>query len=342
MNWAIEAAERGWIPDPVIRHGIRRLLRERLHEIQSAPDAAAGLVESMRQGPLAISTHAANAQHYEVPAEFFKAVLGRHLKYSSGYWPPGTDSLDEAESAALDLACARAGVADGMQVLDLGCGWGSLALWIAERYPRCLVRAVSNSRSQGAFILEQARARNLRNLAVDTADLNEFQPDRAFDRVISIEMFEHMRNYARLLDRVAHWLRLDGRLFVHVFCHRSHPYLFEDRGAGDWMARHFFTGGVMPSETLMERFAGPVRLEQRWRLSGIHYERTARAWLANLDRRADEVRAILTSAHGIDGKRWLRRWRLFFLACAELFGYDGGQQWFVSHSLWSRGEMVRH
>ncbi|MYD69298.1 MAG: class I SAM-dependent methyltransferase [Acidobacteria bacterium] len=343
MNTALlEAAERGWIPDPVLRHGIRVLLRERLHEIRSAPESAAALVERMRQGPLAIDTRAANAQHYEVPAAFFEAVLGRHLKYSSGYWPPGTDSLDEAESAALDLACARAGVEDGMQVLDLGCGWGSLALWIARRYPGCLVSAVSNSRSQGAFIMERVRARNLRNVAVHVADLNDFQPDRTFDRVISIEMFEHMRNYARLLDRVAHWLGRDGRLFVHVFCHRSQPYFFEDRGPGDWMARHFFTGGVMPSETLMDHFAGPVRLEQRWRLSGTHYERTARAWLANLDYRANEVRAILATAHGADADRWLRRWRLFFLACAELFGYDGGEEWFVSHSLWSRGRIVKH
>ena len=338
-NLALELAERGWVPDRLLRVGIRSLLRARLRRIRSGSESTDEVVEALRRGPLAIDTDAANAQHYEVPAAFFELVLGRHLKYSCGYWPPGALGLDAAEAAALSLACARAGVEDGMDVLDLGCGWGALTLWIARRYPGCRVSAVSNSRSQGAFIARRAAERGLRNVAIHTADLNEFQPGRTFDRVLAIELLEHVRNHARLLERVARWLAAEGRLFVHIFCHRSQPYFFEDRGASDWMARHFFTGGVMPSEVLLDHFAGPGRLdlEQRWRLGGTHYERTARAWLANLDARRDEARAVLASVHGAAAGIRVARWRLFFLACAELFGYRRGEEWFVSHSLWSPG-----
>ncbi len=340
-NLAIGLAERGWLPDGLLRLGIRALLHARLRRIRSAAESTDEVVEAMHEGPLAIDTAAANAQHYEVPAAFFELVLGRHRKYSCGYWPPGTPDLDAAEAAALELACTRAGIEDGMDVLDLGCGWGAFTLWTARRYPGCRISAVSNSRSQGVFIAREAERRGLRNVRVHTADLNEFQPDRTFDRVLAIEVFEHVRNYARLLERVARWLAADGRLFVHVFCHRSRPYFFEDQGAGDWMARHFFTGGVMPSEMLLDHFAGPVHLEQRWRLGGAHYERTARAWLANLDARQDEARRVLASVHGAAAGTMIGRWRLFFLACAELFGYRGGEEWFVSHSLWSPGAAER-
>ena len=342
MNWAIELAERGLVPDLLVRRGIRRLLRERLRQVHAAPESEAALVARLAEGPLAADPRAANAQHYEVPAAFFKAVLGRHWKYSCGYWPEGTASLDEAEAAALDLACRRAGVQDGMEVLDLGCGWGSLALWIAERYPECRILAVSNSRSQGRFIRQAARGRGLANVTVRTVDINDFQPEGRFDRVISIEMFEHVRNQALLLERVARWLAPGGRLFVHHFCHRSRPYLFEDRGPGDWIARHFFTGGLMPSERLLDHCAGPLEPEERWRLNGTHYQRTAEAWLANLDRRRDEVRAVFRAAPGADAHRWLRRWRLFFLSCSETFGYRGGREWFVSHSRWSRDGSAPH
>lgn len=336
MRWAIELAERGLVPDAVLRRGIRRLLRERLRQIHSEPESEGAFAARMREGPLATETRAANVQHYEVPAAFFKAVLGRHRKYSCGYWPDGAASLDDAAGAALELACRRAGVRNGMDVLDLGCGWGSLALWIAERYPDCRVLAVSNSRSQARFITQATRLRGLAGVTVRTADINDFQPQRRFDRVISIEMFEHVRNQPLLLERVARWLAPEGRLFVHHFCHRSRPYLFEDRGPGDWIARNFFTGGLMPSERLLDRWAGPLEVEERWRLSGTHYQRTAEAWLANLDRRRNEVHAILRSAPGADAGRWVRRWRLFFLACAETFGYRGGREWFVSHSRWRR------
>jgi cyclopropane-fatty-acyl-phospholipid synthase len=331
----IELAERGLVPDGLVRLGIRRLLRERIAVLASR-DAGdrAGVVESLGRGPMAVATDAANAQHYEWPPEMFEAVLGRHLKYSCGYWPDGVATLDDAEAAALGLTCARADLADGMDVLDLGCGWGSLSLWIAERYPRSRISAVSNSRSQGRFIRAAAASRGLTNLTVQTADMPDFTPVASFDRIVSVEMFEHMRNYALLLDRVAGWLRPDGRLFAHVFCHRTEPYLFEDLGPGDWMARHFFTGGVMPSETLLDRFAESVRLERRWRVDGRHYARTARAWLHNLDDRREQVRAICAATCGTDADRWVRRWRLFFMACEELFAYDEGREWFVSHSLW--------
>lgn len=336
MRWGIELAERGLVPDFLVRQGIRGLLRERLRQIRCGP-AAPEVVERLRREPIAAGTGSANAQHYEVPAAFFEAVLGRRLKYSACHWPDGTRSLDEAECAALAQVCRRAGVEDGMKVLDLGCGWGALAFWVAERYPSCRVHAVSNSRSQGDFIRRRARDRGLDNITVGMADLNRFRPRERFDRVMSIEMFEHVRNHARLLDRVARWLRPEGRLFVHHFCHRSRPYLFEDRDPGDWIARHFFTGGVMPSETLLDHFAGPVRLERRWRVNGRHYRRTAQAWLANLDRRRDAARAAFLPAPGPGADRWLRRWRLFFLATAEMFGWGRGREWFVSHSLWSPG-----
>ncbi len=338
MRWGLELAERGWVPDPVVRMGIRRLLAVRLREVRADPEAADALVEGLRSGPLAIETDAANEQHYELPPAFFEAVLGRHLKYSCCHWPKGTGSLDDAEAAALELTSTRAGIEDGMEVLDLGCGWGSLALWVAERFPACRLTAVSNSAPQGEFIRGRARFRGLGNVEVVTADMNAFDPGRRFDRIVSIEMFEHMRNYALLLERVAGWLAPGGKLFVHVFCHRSRPYFFEDQGPGDWMARHFFTGGLMPSERLLEEFAGPLRLEERWRLGGEHYRRTALAWLANLDRSRDRIREIFTAAYGADADRWLQRWRIFFLACAELFGYRGGDEWFVSHSLWSPRE----
>ncbi len=336
MRWAIELAERGLVPDALLRRGIRHLLRERLRRVHAAPESGGAFATRMREEPVAADTGAANVQHYEVPAAFFKAVLGRHRKYSCGYWPEGAQSLDDAEAAALELVCSRAGVRNGMDVLDLGCGWGSLTLWIAERYPDCRVLAVSNSRSQARFITQMTRARGLAGVTVRTADVNDFRPEGTFDRVISIEMFEHVRNHAVLLGRVARWLAPRGSLFVHHFCHRSRPYFFEDRGPGDWIARNFFTGGLMPSERLLDHSAGPVRLEERWRLNGTHYQRTAEAWLANLDRRRKEVRAVLAPAAGADANRRLHRWRLFFLACAETFGYRGGREWFVSHSRWSR------
>lgn len=338
MQWALELAERGLVPDPLVRGGIRRLLERRRQQIHSNPEAVNRLVDQMRQSPLAIETQTANEQHYELPPEFFEIVLGRHLKYSACYWPEGTTSLSEAEAAALQLTCQRAEIEDGLEVLDLGCGWGSLTLWIAEHFPHCRITAVSNSAPQGEFIRQRARARGLDRVEVLTADMQDFQIDRQFDRIVSVEMFEHLRNYDVLFARLATWLEPDGRLFVHVFCHRALPYFFEAEGPSDWMAEHFFTGGLMPSEHLMEQFAGPLRLEQRWRLDGKHYERTALAWLANMDRHRPDILQIFESTYGEDAPRWFQRWRMFFLACAELFGYGDGTEWFVSHSLWALDE----
>jgi cyclopropane-fatty-acyl-phospholipid synthase len=336
MQWTLNLAENGWLPDPVVKAGIRRLLRERISSINSDPSLTAELTRQMRESPIALETDTANDQHYELPPAFFEIALGRHLKYSGCYWPEGIESLDAAEAAALEQTCERAGIRDGMRVLDLGCGWGSLSLWIAEHFPNCRITSVSNSGPQGDFIRRQARERKLTNIEVLTADMNSFEIAKTFDRIVSVEMFEHMRNYSALLERVASWLEPDGKLFVHIFCHRQHPYFFEDKGPGDWMARHFFTGGLMPSERLMEELSGVLALDERWRVNGKHYQKTALAWLDNMDLARARVLAIFAETYGkADAERWFQRWRMFFLACAELFGYGDGEEWFVSHSLWS-------
>ncbi len=334
----IELAERGWVPEPVVRAGIRRLIKDRLAaEARRAPDpdaALAAFVEAMAASELAPVPHLANQQHYEVPAAFFEAVLGRHLKYSCALWEPGTRDLDEAEAAMLDLTCRRAGLADGQRILELGCGWGSLSLWVAERYPRAQVTAVSNSASQGAFIRERALTRGLDNLTVITADMNRFAPEGRFDRVVSVEMFEHMRNWPTLLRRVGGWVEADGRLFIHVFAHRRYAYPFELDGDGDWMARHFFTGGIMPAHDLLARVPSPFEVAQRWFVDGTHYQRTSEAWLQRLDAHRARAEAALVAARpGEPPEVLVGRWRLFFLACAELFGFAGGQEWGVSHAL---------
>ena len=331
-------AESGKVPDPLLRFGIRQLLRGRLRELPRG-DAATregreALLESMRSAKVALHTNEANEQHYELPAEFFLRVLGARLKYSCGFWPEGVTTLDAAEEAMLTLTCERAGIADGMEVLDLGCGWGSLALWMSEQFPASRVLAVSNSAPQRRFIEAARDQREISNLQIVTADMNHFDPARRFDRVVSIEMFEHMRNYQQLLARIATWLNPHGRLFVHVFCHREHPYLFEDRGPGDWMARHFFTGGLMPSEDIFHGFEDDLIAEQSWRVDGLHYQKTALAWLANQDRQREECLRIFSSVYGAgEAERWFYRWRIFFLACAELFGFREGSEWYVAHTL---------
>ena len=334
MNGAIDRLlDSGMLPDLVLRAGIRRLLRERLRSVDAGEAAKAELVARMRSGPIALHAETANDQHYELPPEFFQAVLGRRLKYSSGYWPEGVDGLDGAEEAMLDLTCRRAGIEDGMQVLDLGCGWGSLSLWIAERYPRCRVLAVSNSEPQREFIESVRDRKGFGGVEVVTRDINAFDPGRRFDRVVSVEMFEHMRNYDLLLRRIATWLAPGGRLFVHVFCHREAAYFYELDGNHDWMARHFFTGGVMPSRDLLPRFRDDLEVVREWKVDGTHYERTLRAWLALMDARREEIERIFRGVYGDAAPAWVERWRIFFLACAELFGYRAGREWFVAHYL---------
>jgi len=344
MSLGIKIAERGWLPDGLVRAGIRRLLRERIRSIERETDTErreliSQLVAQMDSSPVALATDTANRQHYEVPAGFFQLALGERLKYSSCFWPRGTANLDAAEVAMLERTCQNAGLEDGMKVLELGCGWGSLSLWMAEVYPASKVVAVSNSATQKEFIDDQAGRRELDNLTVVTADMNEFDPgsfgiaDR-FDRVVSVEMFEHMRNYRELLRRIRGWMEPDGRLFVHVFCHRRWPYTFEMEGDDDWMAEHFFTAGLMPCDDLLYQFEDQLEVERQWTFSGEHYQRTAEAWLKNLDARRDEALALFATTYGAaNAGLWLERWRIFFLACAELFGMHRGQEWWVSHYL---------
>ncbi len=329
--------ERGLVPDAVLRLAIRRLLARRLREEEAGnPQAvrqrADAFVAEMRRSPVAIATADANSQHYEVPPAFFELVLGRNLKYSSCLWEPGTTTLDAAENAMLALTAERAQLADGQDVLELGCGWGSLTLWMAARYPRSRITAVSNSRDQRGFIEERARQRGLGNVSIVTADMNAFDPGAHFDRVVSVEMFEHMRNWPLLLSRVAAWMRSDARLFLHVFSHRKVVYPFDVRDASDWMAREFFTSGLMPSDGLLARFQDELVIEEHWQVDGTHYQKTAEAWLANLDHRRAEALAIFGKTYGAPrARKRLWAWRLFFLACAECWGYRGGAEWIVSH-----------
>jgi len=339
INWA----EQGQLPDALVRAGIRQVIRGRARALARAELAAAGqgtrsFGERLRQEPIAIMTEAANAQHYELPAEFFGLALGARRKYSSAWWPEGVQTLDSAERAALGATCEHAGLADGQRILELGCGWGSLTLWMAEQLPRSTIVAISNSASQREYILGQAARRALRNLEVRVADMNHAELPAGFDRVVSVEMFEHMRNWPALMARVARALAPGGRFFMHVFCHRSVPYFYEDQDASDWMTRYFFSGGMMPSAALAAEFQEQLALRDQWRWDGTHYQRTARAWLENLDARRGEALPILARVYGPDHAHlWLQRWRMFFMACEELFGYRDGQEWWVGHYLFEKG-----
>lgn len=330
-------AERRLLPDALIRLGIRRLLKQRLAQESHGGDAAvqqrtAALRAQLSQGPIAAKTDAANRQHYEVPADFYKLALGHRLKYSGCYYPQGVTTLDAAEDAALDLVTQRAQLADGQSILELGCGWGSLTLDMARRYPNAHITAVSNSASQRAYILDQAKQRGHINLTVITSDINDFDTDLRFDRAVSIEMFEHLANHAELMRRIAHWLHDDGKLFVHVFTHQRFTYPFEAQGQSNWMGRHFFTAGLMPAHTYLPGFDQHLRREQDWQLDGTHYQKTAEHWLQSTDAHRDDIRGLFAQTYGPQhATRWLQRWRIFFMACAELWGYDAGQQWGVSH-----------
>jgi cyclopropane-fatty-acyl-phospholipid synthase len=338
MNWAIDLAERRVLPDPVVRVGMRRLLGQRLRHERRKDDRLDGsstraFADEMRSEPVAVATDHANEQHYELPPEFFAAVLGPYLKYSSCFWSDDSRDLADAEGQMLELTCKRAGLEDGMDVLDLGCGWGSFSRWVVRHYPRCRVLAVSNSRTQAEFIRAWCRSAALDRLEVVTADMNDFGTDRKFDRVVSVEMFEHIRNWARLFARVAGWLRPDGTFFQHVFCHQRYAYLYSDEGAGDWMARNFFTGGIMPSQDLPMRYDDHLEVVDQWRVSGLHYSLTLEAWLAEMDRNRERLLPVFARTYGDDSERWFARWRMFFMACSELFRYRGGDEWFVAHTL---------
>ncbi len=329
--------EKNLLPDWAIRLGIRRLLAQRLREESSRydPDTYAA---DLRTRPVAENTRAANEQHYEVPTPFYQRCLGRRLKYSGCLYPTGTETLDQAEEAMLALYAERGRLADGQRILELGCGWGSLSLWLAERFPRAEITGVSNSKTQKEYIDAAARRRGLANLRILTCDMNAFDAAPAqFDRVVSIEMFEHMKNYPRLLGNVARWLKPGGLLFVHIFTHARLSYHFVAAGPSDWMARYFFTGGQMPAHDLLTRFQDDLQLVADWRVDGTHYQRTAEHWLQNMDAHRADILPLFAAAYGRQhAAKWWAYWRVFYLSCAELWGYRGGREWLVSHYLFRR------
>jgi cyclopropane-fatty-acyl-phospholipid synthase len=328
---AISAVERTPIPDVLTRGGVALLVGRAREALGKDAASNAAFAADMARYPIATDTADANAQHYEVPTEFFRLCLGPRLKYSSCLYDAGANDLAAAEVMALTETCAHADLRDGQRVLELGCGWGSLSLWMADRYPASTITSVSNSATQRASIEAAAAERGLTNLTVITADMNDFETESRFDRMVSVEMFEHMSNWRALLARVKGWLEPDGRAFLHVFSHRDHAYRFDADDPDDWIAKYFFTGGIMPSHDLIRAFPDLFEVEADWRWSGAHYQRTANDWLANFDRHRDEIDRILRPVYGADTEVWKRRWRLFFLATAGLFGDRGGETWGVSH-----------
>jgi cyclopropane-fatty-acyl-phospholipid synthase len=341
MTW-IRYAERGWIPDYFLRWGISRLLAERLNQItsnglESQEASLRAFIEEARSGPIALHTEDANRQHYELPTEFFQILLGKRLKYSCCLWPDGVSDLDNAEEEMLALTVKRAQIVDGMRVLELGCGWGSLSFWMAEKFPHSDIHAVSNSSTQREYIKSQCRNKGIDNLHVLTADMNSFEAQGMFDRVVSMEMFEHLRNHERLMEKITHWLLPEGRLFVHIFCNRLHVYPFETDGEDNWMGRYFFTGGMMPSADLLLHYQHDLLLKDRWFVNGNHYSRTLRSWLNRLDNHSAQALELLKRSYGAsEANIWLNRWRIFLMACEELFAYRGGSEWFVSHYLFQK------
>jgi cyclopropane-fatty-acyl-phospholipid synthase len=344
VSWSMRLLERDLLPDFLVRFGIRRLLKARLREENhGSPETQQlylmKLIARLKQSPIAINTADANQQHYELPNAFFEHVLGARLKYSCGYYRHSSESLDEAEANMLQLTAERARLQDGDRILELGCGWGSLSLWMAQRLPRSRITAVSNSRTQKQFIDARAAALGLQNLEVITSDMNnlQFAECAQFDRVVSVEMFEHMRNYQVLMQRIGGWLKAGGTLFVHIFTHKTYAYPFEVRDASDWMAKYFFTGGIMPSDDLLLYFQNDLTLQDHWQVDGRHYSQTSEHWLQNMDARREAIEPLFAQTYGEENvRKWWVYWRVFFMSCAELWGYRRGGEWLVSHYLFRK------
>jgi cyclopropane-fatty-acyl-phospholipid synthase len=331
--------EKNKIPDFLIRIGIRKLLKQRLNEEKQtfSPAYTKRLIDELKNSPIAIETVAANEQHYEVPTEFYKYCLGKHLKYSSGYWNTNVTDIDISERDMLELTCQRAGLANGQDVLELGCGWGSLSLFMAAKYPESNFTVVSNSRTQKEYIDSEARGRGIKNLTVITCDINNFYTDKKFDRLVSVEMFEHLRNYHLLFERISSFLKDDGKMFVHIFTHKEYTYKFEVKDDTDWMSKYFFTGGIMPSNNLFSHFSEHLEIKQQWIVNGTHYNKTSEAWLKNMDSNKTNIMPLFEKTYGKENAvKWWVYWRIFYMACAELWGYNNGNEWMVCHYLFTK------
>ena len=340
--WYNGLLEKNKIPDSLLRVGIRKLLKQRLQDEEKEnteleQQSLMQLIEELKKSPIAVNTNDANEQHYEVPTEFYQYCLGKYLKYSSGYWNEGVTDVSMAEKDMLEITCARAGLSDGQDVLELGCGWGSLSLFMAAKYPQSNFTVVSNSRTQKIFIDEKAAQRNIKNLTVITIDINNFFINKTFDRIVSVEMFEHMRNYQLLLKKVASLLKPDGKLFVHIFTHIKYAYKFDVKDESDWMSKYLFTGGIMPSDNLLFYFNEDINVENHWHVSGLHYSKTAEAWLVNMDAHKKEIMPLFSKTYGKENAvKWWVYWRIFFMACSELWKYNNGEEWIVSHYLFAK------
>ncbi len=332
--------EKDKIPDFLIRIGIRRLLKQRLHDEEVQKQNLPKLIEELKNSPIAIETKAANEQHYEVPTKFYQYCLGKHLKYSSGFWKEGVNDIDTSEKDMLEITCERADLQDGQEVLELGCGWGSLSLFMAAKYPKSNFTVVSNSRTQKIYIDEQAKIRGINNLTVLTIDINNFNIDKKFDRVVSVEMFEHLRNYKLLFNKISSLMKSDAKMFVHVFTHKEYAYKFEVIDDTDWMSKYFFTGGIMPSNNLFSYFNDDLKIVDQWEVNGMHYSKTSEAWLKNMDKHKAEIIPLFEKTYGKENAtKWWVYWRIFYMACAELWGYDNGKEWMVVHYLFEKGKM---
>lgn len=342
ISFLLSLAEKKVLPDYLIRFGIRNLLVKRLNSLLSkCPEERQKIkqefIRAMNSAPIALVPELANEQHYEIPSNFYNLCLGKNKKYSSCFWDDNTQSLNKAEQLALELTCKNARLSDGLNILELGCGWGSLTLWMAKKFPKSKITAVSNSSSQRSYIINQAKLKKLKNIKIITSDMNDFETMQKFDRVVSVEMIEHMRNHKRLFFNISEWLKPKGLFFMHIFVHHSTPYLFEVKDKDDWMSKYFFSGGMMPSEDLPLYFQDKLKIEEQWIWSGKHYEKTANAWLQNIDKNETKATEILEDIYGKkDAKKWLQRWRIFFMACAELWGFNKGNEWKVSHYLFKK------